>query len=140
LTGKNGGREFGCQVLDHSGAYDRLEMTFMGTGISEGGESPKMIVDANCRSQKDLNQLEPVWIPMDALMQNPAKNQTYDVGGESALRISLQSMPDQWPENWVLWSVRFYREDSPDEALVVDANMLKQARAKLLSFDWKASQ
>jgi hypothetical protein len=94
-----------------------------------------MIVDAACRSEHNLNQLNTVWIPMKTVMSHAPKDLKFDFDG---VKVSFDSMPDQWPENWVLWTVRFYRDDTPEEALVIDAPMLKQGRADLLSFDWKA--
>ena len=140
LTTSDGGRSFGCQVADHSGAYDRIQLTFVGTGISEGGEAPKMVIDADCRSEKNLNQLETIWIPMDDVLRNASKDQTFDLGGENQIQLSFESMPSQWPENWVMWSVKFYKEEAPDEGYTLDASLLKQARAQLLSFDWKVPQ
>lgn len=137
LTGKSGGHEFGCQVADHSGVYDRMKITFVGTGISEGGEAPHMTIDARCKSKKNLNQLDTVWIPMKSIVQSPAKDQKFVFGSEDTVKLNFESIPSQWPEKWVLWNVRFYREDAPEQSLDVDAGALKQANAKLLSFDWK---
>lgn len=137
VTGKNGGRGFGCQVQDLSGAYDRVQLIFVGTGISSGGETAKMVVDSKCRSEHDLNQLETIWVPMQALMSSQPKDQEYEFPGESMTRLKFEFIPDQWPENWVLWNVRFYREDDVDEQLVLDAEAMKEVSNKLLSFDWK---
>jgi hypothetical protein len=137
LTGKNGGREFGCEVQDHTGVYNRVQLVFMGTGVSESGEAPTMTVDARCRSERDLNRLEPIFIPMNLVLQNAPKNQKLNYGGTDGVQISFDAMPGSWPENWVLWTVRFYRADAPEESMTVDAQQLKQGRAQLLSFDWK---
>lgn len=131
------GKAFGCQVQDMSGIYDRVQLVFVGTGIAASGELPKLIVDSKCRSETDLNQLESVWIPMQLIMSAQPKDQDYEFPGESITRLSLQNIPDAWPENWVLWEVRFYREDSEQEMLVINAKKMREASASLLSFDWK---
>ena len=45
LNRMSGGKEFGCQVQDHSGVFDRIEIIFMGTGISEGGAAPRVVAE-----------------------------------------------------------------------------------------------
>jgi hypothetical protein len=74
---------------------------------------------------------------MNKVMSHAPKDLKFDFDG---VKVSFDSIPNQWPENWVLWTVRFYREDTPEEAMVIDAAMLKQGRANLLSFDWKAGE
>lgn len=137
VTGRNGSKEFGCQVRDHSGAYDHIQIIFVGTGVSEGGEVPRMTIDSVCRVDKDLSLLSMVWIPMNELTASPPKDQNVEIGGENPLSVQFTSMPSQWPENWVMWSVRFYRATNPEEALILDSKLLHQARPQLLSFDWK---
>jgi hypothetical protein len=140
MTGAGGGKEFGCQVQDHSGVYDRLEVTFVATGISENGELPHMTVDARCHSDSDLNRLDTIWIPLAQILQNPVRDGDIDLGGENMSRLYFEHMPDSWPENWVIWSVRLYREDGGATPLQFDARQLRAAETKLMSFDWKAGQ
>lgn len=135
---KSGGKTFGCQVQDMTGAYDRIQMTFTGTGVTSGGEPGKMIVDSKCRSEQDLNQLETVWIPMQALLSAKPSDQEYEFPGESMTRLKFQSIPDVWPENWVLTNVRFYRDDDSEDQLVLDNTQMRESGLKLLQFDWKA--
>ena len=131
------GKAFGCQVQDLSGVFDRMQLVIVGTGVSSSGEMPKLVVDSKCRSENDLNQLESVWIPMQQIMNSVPKDQDFEFPGESITRLSLQNIPDAWPENWVLWEVRFYREDNEGEPLVIDAKKMREAAPALLSFDWK---
>ena len=99
-----------------------------------------MIVDARCWSQQDLNHLETVWIPMKSILQSQPRDQKFVFGSENTVKVYFESIPNQWPENWVLWNVRFYREDAPEQSLNLDASLLKQGRPGLLSFDWKSGQ
>ena len=137
LTGKNGGKEFSCQVQDVSGVYDRVEIVFVGTGVSQGGGSPRMIIDSRCHSEGNLNQLDTVWIPMQTVLLSQPKDQAFELPGENSVKLRFENIPDGWPENWVMWNVRFYKESNPEESLVMNAEMLKLGRPTLLSFDWK---
>jgi len=138
IYGANGAKQFGCQVQDLSGVYDHMQLIFVGTGVTSAGEPPRMIVNARCRSEHDLNQLETVWIPMQNIMTSKPTDQEFDFPGENLIHLKLESIPDQWPENWVLWSVSFYRDDASNEQMILDSEKMRQVSDKLLSFDWKA--
>lgn len=138
---EGGGREFACDVLGRSGAYDRMELTFYGTGISDGGEEPHMVVDTICAgSASDLSALQTVWIPMQDIVSAPAADRELQVDGGQPVTIHLQHIPAQWPENWVLTKVRFYRQDNPDQDLVVNAKQMLASGYPLPSFDFKQQQ
>ena len=132
-----GAKAFGCQVPGHNGMFDRIELTFIGTGISESGGQPRMVVGAPCRALKDLNRLETVWIPMGDIFASQPKDQELQIFGDSPVSLSLVDIPCQWPEDWGLWSARLYRNDNSEKPLVMDTRLLKEARPKMLSFDWK---
>jgi hypothetical protein len=122
-------------VQDRTGVFDHIELTFIGTGVSEGGEPARMVISAPCHSVNDVNRLDTVWIPMKTLMDLAPKDQEMDFYGDNPVQVKLEAIPDQWPRNWVLWNVRLYREDSV-ESLTLDAPVLKAVRPTLLSFDW----
>jgi hypothetical protein len=130
------GQDFGCQAQSRSGVYDRMEMTFMGTGISANGETPQMTVDSLCKSDSDLNHLDTVWIPAGQILQMKPEDQTLPTA--EGVVVRLKSIPDQWPEDWVLWSVRFYRTNNPENSMTIDNNQLRKDRPHMLSLQWKA--
>lgn len=134
---EGGGRDFACQVGGHSGVYDRMEITLYGTGISDNGEEPHMVIDANCQATDHLDVLDPVFIPMQDIVAAAPQDQELQVSGERPAIIRLEHIPGAWPERWVLVSVRFYREDSPQDSFVVDAKHLRDSGMSLLSFDFK---
>lgn len=136
---KGGGKEFGCQVQDHPGVFDRIEIKFIGTGISESGEPARMTVEAHCQSLNDLNLLDVIWIPVSDIFASEPKDTEIQSYGDNPVLVRMESIPNQWPENWVLWSIRLYSNDNPDNVLVLDTPLLKEARPTLLSFDWKRS-
>jgi hypothetical protein len=135
---EGGGRDFACEIQGHVGVYNRMELTFYGTGISENGEEPHMVIDTTCSAAHDqLGALEPVTIPMQDIVSAAAKDQELQVSGPHPAIIHLQNIPARWPQNWVLTQVRFYREDDPDQELTLDARHLREAGVPLLSFDYK---
>jgi hypothetical protein len=133
---EGGGREFACDVKGRDGAYDRMELTFYGTGITDNGNAPHLVVDTACEGSSRLDILDTIWIPMRDIVAAQPKDQEMQVSGARPEMIRLQNIPDQWPSTWVLWSVRFYRRDNPDESLTVDAAHLKESVSSLMSFDW----
>jgi hypothetical protein len=133
-----GGREFACEVAGHGGIYDHMEITFYGTGVSDNGDEPHMVIDADCEASAQLDVLNPVWIPMGEIVRTSPRDQEFQVSGPHPTRIRLEHIPGVWPESWVLVSVRFYRQDTPDESLLVDAQHLREGGPTLLSFDFKA--
>ncbi len=139
IAKEKGGKAFGCQVADHRGLFNQIEITFIGTGISEGGSPARMVVEAPCRAIRDLNKLETVWIPMGDIFASAPKDQELQIFGESPVVVKLEEIPSQWPTDWVLWSVRLYRDDDPDEALFISSKLIKESQVKKLSFDWQPS-
>ncbi len=135
LVDRDGGKEFGCQVQDHFGAFDQVELTFMGNGIAENGVAPHMVVTSRCRSQQDLNQLDTIWIPLGEILGTPAQDREFLFPSSDPVSVRLEHMPDQWPENWVLWSVRFFRQDDTANSLTLDSSLLRQARPDMLTLE-----
>ncbi len=132
-----GASEFACPVQGHSGLFDRVELTFIGTGVSESGEQPKMIVESDCLPGENLNTLAPIFIPMQDIVRAPAKDQEIQLFGEHSVVVRLVQIPSTWPRNWVLWNVKLFRQANPDESLNIGSAKIREAHPKLLSFDWQ---
>ncbi|MBX3020716.1 MAG: hypothetical protein KF799_03495 [Bdellovibrionales bacterium] len=139
---EGGGREFACPIAGHVGVYDRVELTFYGTGITASGESPLLIIDNGCQASAQLDTLDTVWIPMQKIIALGPKDQELETDTQPPMYIRLQNIPGEWPENWVLTGVRFYRSDSEDRGMSLDADKLKAdaATASMLSFEWKVKR
>ncbi len=129
------GLEFACQVKDRAGIYDRVELSFMGTGISTSGETAELIVEAPCESRDIAWALEPIWIPIRQIVSQPAKDADYQTEGEHPVKFHLRHMPDEWPPQWVLARVKLFRSDDEEVFLEIDAQKMRSARASLLTFD-----
>ena len=133
----NAGADFACPVQGRAGIFNQVEMTFMGTGISEAGQPPRMVITAECVPSSNLSELRTIWVPMQQIVAGPAHDQELQVYGEKhPVTIALQGIPDAWPSNWVLESARLYRADNPEEMMAIDTNGVRAAQPKMLSFDW----
>jgi hypothetical protein len=131
------GSEFACPVEGHAGLFDRVELTFIGVGIAEGGEPPKMVIETDCLPGENLNSLAPIWIPMREIASQPAKDREMNLAGEHPMNVRLIQIPSSWPEQWALWNVKLFRQTRPEDALDFGSAKLREANSKLLTFDWK---
>lgn len=130
--------EFACPVQGRPGVFDKVELTFFGTGVSEAGDPPLMIVEGECAPGGNLNEMRTIWIPMKAIMASAARDQEMQLFGDQPVTVRLQQIPGQWPESWVLQSVRLFREHNPDDSLVLDSKMVREANPQRLSIAWRA--
>lgn len=131
--------EFACPVEGRPGLFDRVELTFTGTGISESGHQPMMTIESKCGSGGNLSELETIYIPMQDILAAGAKDQELLTTGDHPVLVKLEHIPGEWPVGWVLSTVRFYREGSPEESMTIDSEKMRDTTetGKLLSFDWK---
>jgi hypothetical protein len=137
LHREDGARVFGCEVRDHTGVYNRISLLFVAEGVSSSAAPPQMTVVSECHSMQDLNQLETIWIPMQQIYSLPARDQEFTSNDDNPVGIGFTDMPPEWPDRWVLMSVRLFRDDNPDQSLTIDTNHLRDARPTLLSLDWQ---
>lgn len=129
------GNEFGCRVKEREGLYDRVELHFIGSGISTSGDTAEMIVEAPCESVDLAWALQPVWIPIQQIVSGPAKDMDLAVDGEHPVNVRLRHMPDEWPPQWVLTKVKLYRADDGEYFFEADSEKMRFARHSLLFFE-----
>ncbi len=101
-----GKKYFACDL------YNKVELNFVAEGVMEAGEFTKMKVLAPCHASKDLNTLEPVWIPQgEILKQSPSPFLALDF--PSDVHVSFSNLTSQWPHEWVLQEVRLMQDQTP---------------------------
>lgn len=128
----DGGKEFVCGVSEHTGLFDRVELTFYAMGVTENGEPTYLTANAPCRPSEQVDVLDAVWIPNVHGQENELNM------GQT--RVRFQNLTSHQPDSWALWSVRFYREDDPQLSLTVDAAQLKKAAPNRFTFSWPSSR
>lgn len=131
------GGEFACPVKGRPGMFDRVELTFLGSGISSSGQQPRMIVETPCQLGDTFGRLDTIWLPMQDIVRAPAKDQELQIYGERPVVIRLQQIPGEWPPTWVLWNVRFFNTEVSDRSLTVDLAKIREANGKIFAFDWQ---
>lgn len=136
----DGKREFACDVESRSGVYNRISMTFMGLGISDSGEVPKLIVEADCKASMDLDWLETVWVPMTQISKLGGSDQEYNTYDANHVSVQVEHMTADWPENWALTNVRLFHANNPDESMIVDTNKLPFESKQKFTFEWKLQE
>lgn len=129
--------EFACPVQGRPGVFDRVELAFMGIGVSDSGEAPLMLVEAECQTGNSLNEIRTVWIPLKAIHRSVAKDQEMQLFGDQPVTVRLQKIPGAWPDSWVLQSVKLFREMNPADNLTVDAKGVRDANPKLLELSYR---
>ncbi len=82
----DGKKYFACDL------YNKIQLSFVAEGVMEGGEFATMKVEAPCHASKDLNTLEPVWIP------------------SNDVKVIYNNLPSEMPSEWVLEEVQLARD------------------------------
>lgn len=95
----HGKKYFACDL------YSKVQLNFVAEGIVEGGEFTKMKVEAPCHASKDLNAIEPIWIPSDGV------------------KIDYTNLPSQMPSEWVLEEVQLINDSQPGVSVRPDQSM-----------------
>lgn len=137
LKNDSGGGEFACALRGSPGVFNKVELTFTGTGISSSGDQPQMVVEVDCVPSEKLTELNTIWIPMQEIAKRPAQDQDFQLFGEQPLHVRLINIPGEWPTGWVLSNVRMYDESAPTFSLTVDSARMRESGKKLLSFDYQ---
>lgn len=135
LIRTHSGNEFGCRFPGREGVYDRIELTFVGTGISVSGDNAEMIVEAPCESGGDATVLNPIWIPLKEILARPAEDISIPAAIENGTNIQLRHLAGEWPPQWVLSKVKLYRNDDGEYFLEVSSEKMRFARSSMLSID-----
>lgn len=90
----DGKKYFACDL------YNKIQLSFVAEGIMEGGEIAVMKVEAPCHASKDLNSLEPVWVP------------TPLVAADGEVKVSFVNLPTEMPTEWVLEEVQLSHDSN----------------------------
>ncbi len=131
-----GKRQFACQVQSRPGLYDRVELSFMGVGVSDNGKIPKMTVDSLCAAEDELSFINPVWLALSEIYQSEPKSQILKIPELGGTAIAFDDLASAWPEKWTLVRVKLYRSDAGVPALMLEPKLPSH---ETLTFNWKKS-
>lgn len=121
MRDSQGKRNFVCQVEGRPGVFDRVEVTLIGLGISEGGKLPKLTIETDCKSQPNPKFIGPIkiFIPMAKIYELRPVDQDLNFYDEQNSFIRISQMPSEWPGEWSLESIRYFNSKSPQEMLTL---------------------
>ncbi len=115
VRGKNGEKVFACEE------YNLVELTFRADGVLESGDQPVMQVEAPCRYSQNINEIDPIWIPVKELTKDRPGNMDLTLNADSQpLRFRFKDMPPFWPNKWVLSRIRLYNKEQQAAAIELD--------------------
>ena len=97
-----------------------------------------MIVEGACATDNSFNEMRTIWIPLKAIMASATQDQELQLFGDQPVTVRLRQIPGAWPENWVLQSVKLYRENNPADSMLVDSKGVREGSAKLIQFGMRA--
>jgi hypothetical protein len=130
----SGKKQFACQVQSRPGLYDRVELSFMGVGVSDNGKIPKMTVESACAAEDELSYLNPIWLGLSEIYQSEPKTQELVIPELGGTSIRFEDLASAWPERWTLVGVKLYRADLSAPALSLEPKLKSH---DTLSFNWK---
>lgn len=110
---KFGYRELICEK------YNRVALEFKAEGVATSGNRPSFLVEGPCQySGEPMSKyLEAFEIPGTVFEREKAEDFNLLVGQANQFWVSFTDMPNFWPEEWVLSSVRFFQSDKSEEDL-----------------------
>lgn len=126
----NGERRLACDA-----AYDRIQLIFEADGIASAGEKPEMEIDGPCRSSMtDIASIEPIWIPVEKIMDNRPANMDLDFFED--VKFKFDNMGMSWPVMWSLQSVRLYNSQDPTREVRITTRQMQEIRQQPFVLNW----
>lgn len=127
-TDSAGKKFFACDL------YNRIQLDFVAEGVMEHGEITRMRVEAPCRATKNLNMMEPVWIPHQLILQNKTAPTLALDFPESNLSVQFTNLTTDWPRQWVLQEVKL--TESPERTLHIDYREMSRTAKSPIYLNW----
>lgn len=110
---KFGYRELICEK------YNRVSLEFQAEGVAVSGKHPMMTVEGPCNysSEPMAKYLQAFEIPGSLFERETAEDFNVLVGNDIQFWVRMTDVPNFWPEEWVLSSVRFFQTEKSDADL-----------------------
>ncbi|MBY0316598.1 MAG: hypothetical protein K2Q26_13830 [Bdellovibrionales bacterium] len=99
--------------------YPKLRLRFIAEGMSVGGKKPTTTITSPCRvNNENKDYISDIPLPFHESDRLPAQDGEY---GEDAHKVHLdfEEIVGDWPREWILESIEFYKEDMPSDAIVI---------------------
>lgn len=108
---KFGYRELICEK------YNRVALQFHAEGVATSGSRPSMTFEGPCNySNEPMSKyLEAFEIPGTLFDREKPEDFNILVGQSTQVWVRVTDVPNFWPEEWVLSSVRFFQSEKVEE-------------------------
>jgi hypothetical protein len=127
--GEDGERLHVCQH------YDRISMIFEAEGIAVSGRKAGMEIDGPCTPSQDISRIEPIWIPVSRLLEQPPTDM--DISFDNDVDFRFERMVSEWPPMWRLVGVKLYSSNDLTRGLSLSGEELRQHLTEALILDWR---
>lgn len=128
---KNSRKVLACSL------YDRVELQFIGEGVASHGESPRMVIQSDCRiSTNDIKWMEPIWVPTSEILSQPTSVKQMSFLDKQAVSFQFTEVGDEWPVTWVLESLRLYNSEQPEVEVAIDRSEIRQVAPNSIILEW----
>ncbi len=115
--------------------YEHVDLVFRAEGTATGGEIPMMKVQAPCKVSPDLNKILAISIPVEKILGQRAQNLDSHFD-QSTTNFHFENIGNVWPKTWVLKSVHLYKDNNPNEGILVGPEELKSIRSQAIYLRW----
>ena len=127
---RSGAKEFACQ------AFDRIELVFHAAELAVSGEPTRMTVQGPCRVGKDINRIDPLWVPVRKVLEEKSGNVELQYLEEAPVTLGFQNMGGEWPLKWNLEQVRLYNSADSTMQLIVDRHQIHKLSKNPVIMNW----
>lgn len=127
-----GNKELACDF------YSKVILRFEADGIAEFDSSdnfdgerfhkPRMEIEGPCRTADDITRIEPIWIPVDKILDERPGDIELSYGGD--VHFKFDSMTSEWPRRWILTSIRLFNESEPGRDINISSTEIREIREK----------
>ncbi len=102
-----GQKAYACDV------YTSISLEFLSEGVYVSGDPSKMTAKGPCKSTKDNQHIETLWLPLGEVFKKPRRDLANYVSAGEKTTVSLSNIGHTWPKSWVLSGVEFLRNPTP---------------------------
>lgn len=130
VKGESGNKEFACAF------YDRVLFEFVAEGMAENGHIPQMTIEGPCEVSKNINRMEPVWLPVDQLRQLKPGELKGRFFPHEKVTVHVEHASSAWPKTWRLQSLKVFNQVNSQRVLEVGDEKVREHLSNSLTLSW----
>lgn len=130
VKGPEGNKQFACEY------YDRVQITLVAEGVAVNGETPEIQIEGDCKISKDINRMEPVWLPFEEIKDMPPRNLRSYFFEKEKVFASVYHIGEFWPRSWRLEAVRVFNEVKSNREIAVESSASETYRSHPVTISW----